>query len=84
MIGMIKTILRHPAGTPASQGGKFKAHDRAEADISLDPAIATHASDVPAGDTDRRGPGATRPELPTHRAEHSGLTAPKPAILLTR
>ena len=56
MIGMIKTILRHPAGTPASRGGKFKAHDRAEADVSLDP-IAAHAGDVPAGDTDRQGPG---------------------------
>ena len=58
MIGMIKTILRHPAGTPASRGGKFKAHDRAEADISLDSVITARADDdVPSGDTDRQGPG---------------------------
>ena len=44
MIDMTKTILRHPAGTPASQGGEFKTHDRAEADISLDPAIAAAAT----------------------------------------
>ena len=41
---MTKTILRHPAGTPGAQGGEFKTHDRAEADISLDPAIAAAAT----------------------------------------
>lgn len=44
MIGMTQTFHRHQAGAPASQGGEFKTHDRAEADVSLDPAVAAAAT----------------------------------------